>query len=55
MTDQPNPETLRKYAALFDAMLPRSAATTAAAAALRFQAEEIERRGSGEVAESQER
>jgi hypothetical protein len=38
-------------ASIFDAMLPRSAATCAAARALRFHADELERRI--EVAESQ--
>jgi hypothetical protein len=40
----------QSYAALFDAMLPRSEVTYAAARALRFQADEIERRGAIEVA-----
>jgi hypothetical protein len=38
-----SPETLRTYAALFDRMVP-SEATCAAARALRFMANEIERR-----------
>jgi hypothetical protein len=37
-----DPQTLRAYAAIFDRMLP-SDATLAAARALRFQADEIER------------
>jgi hypothetical protein len=47
-----DPETLRSYALLFDRMVP-SEASLAAARALRFQADEIERRI--EVAESQTR
>jgi hypothetical protein len=43
MAEKPNPQTLRTHAALFEKMLP-SDATSAAAAALRFQADEIERR-----------
>jgi hypothetical protein len=39
---EPNPETLRTYAARFGKMLP-SPATTAAAGALRLQADETER------------
>jgi hypothetical protein len=50
MTD--DPEGLRTYAAIFDKMIP-SDATLAAAKALRFQADEIERRQSGiEVADT---
>jgi hypothetical protein len=54
MITEPNPEALRKYAVIFEKMLPRSDATCAAAVALRWQADEIERR-STEVAERQTR
>jgi hypothetical protein len=52
LVDDPDPETLRTYAALFEKMLP-SEASFAAAKALRFQADEIERQRRSTIHESQ--
>jgi hypothetical protein len=47
-----NPATLRAYAAIFDRMTP-STATLAAVRALRFMAEEVERRSAMPSADHQ--